>query len=103
MQLTAQEQGFTSMRATYVSKLFFRCELFSVPTFDIITVFRNASGVLRNASSAGEYARRRLRCIPGLTEALLHAVRVAINQNAIGTKIVENCVCILRNLSYRSV
>ncbi|XP_026317090.1 catenin delta-2 isoform X2 [Hyposmocoma kahamanoa] len=65
------------------------------------TVFRNASGVLRNASSAGEYARRRLRCIPGLTEALLHAVRVAINQNAIGTKIVENCVCILRNLSYR--
>ncbi|GBP61778.1 Catenin delta-2 [Eumeta japonica] len=65
------------------------------------TVFRNASGVLRNASSAGEYARRRLRCLPGLTEALLHAVRAAIAANAIGTKIVENCVCVLRNLSYR--
>ncbi|XP_048486693.1 catenin delta-2 isoform X2 [Plutella xylostella] len=65
------------------------------------TVFRNSSGVLRNASSAGEYARRRLRCLPGLTEALLHAVRAAIQANAIGTKIVENCVCVLRNLSYR--
>lgn len=65
------------------------------------TVFRNASGVLRNASSAGEYARRRLRCLSGLTEALLHAVRAAIQANAIGTKIVENCVCVLRNLSYR--
>ncbi|KAI8425702.1 hypothetical protein MSG28_011505 [Choristoneura fumiferana] len=56
------------------------------------TVFRNASGVLRNASSAGEYARRRLRCLPGLAEALLHAVRAAIQCNAIGTKIVENCM-----------
>uniref|UniRef100_A0A2A4JC50 Catenin delta-2 n=1 Tax=Heliothis virescens TaxID=7102 RepID=A0A2A4JC50_HELVI len=65
------------------------------------TVFRNASGVLRNASSAGEYARRRLRCLAGLTEALLHAVRAALQANAIGTKIVENCVCVLRNLSYR--
>ncbi|KAL4712497.1 hypothetical protein ACJJTC_007513 [Scirpophaga incertulas] len=65
------------------------------------TVFRNASGVLRNASSAGEYARRRLRCLNGLPEALLHTVRTAVRVNAIGTKIVENCVCVLRNLSYR--
>ncbi|KAL0810095.1 hypothetical protein ABMA28_010903 [Loxostege sticticalis] len=65
------------------------------------TVFRNASGVLRNASSAGEYARRRLRCLAGLPEALLHTVRAAVRANAIGTKIVENCVCVLRNLSYR--
>ncbi|XP_045779948.1 catenin delta-2 isoform X2 [Maniola jurtina] len=65
------------------------------------TVFRNASGVLRNASSAGEYARRRLRSLAGLAEALLHAVRAALSANAIGTKIVENCVCVLRNLSYR--
>ncbi|KAF9808107.1 hypothetical protein SFRURICE_017279, partial [Spodoptera frugiperda] len=64
-------------------------------------VFRNASGVLRNASSAGEYARRRLRGLAGLAEALLHAVRAALQANAIGTKIVENCVCVLRNLSYR--
>ncbi|CAH1643899.1 unnamed protein product [Spodoptera littoralis] len=56
------------------------------------TVFRNASGVLRNASSAGEYARRRLRGLAGLAEALLHAVRAALQANAIGTKIVENCM-----------
>ncbi|XP_045518910.1 catenin delta-2 isoform X1 [Pieris brassicae] len=65
------------------------------------TIFRNASGTLRNASSAGEYARRRLRSLPGLAEALLHTVRTALNVNAIGTKVVENCVCVLRNLSYR--
>ncbi|XP_041983365.1 catenin delta-2 isoform X2 [Aricia agestis] len=65
------------------------------------TVFRNASGVLRNASSAGEYARRRLRSLAGLAESLLHLVRAALAANSIGTKIVENCVCVLRNLSYR--
>ncbi|XP_037295167.1 catenin delta-2-like [Manduca sexta] len=64
-------------------------------------VFRNASGVLRNASSAGEYARRRLRCLAGLAEVMLYVVRVGIRTNAIGTKMLENCVCVLRNLSYR--
>ncbi|KOB66440.1 Catenin delta-2 [Operophtera brumata] len=35
-----------------------------------------------------------------VNKALLHAVRAALSANAIGTKIVENCVCVLRNLSY---
>ncbi|KAJ8687200.1 hypothetical protein QAD02_022994 [Eretmocerus hayati] len=65
------------------------------------TVFRNASGVLRNVSSAGEYARKKLRECEGLVDALLYVVRSAIEKNNIGNKIVENCVCILRNLSYR--
>ncbi|XP_031335489.1 catenin delta-2 isoform X2 [Photinus pyralis] len=65
------------------------------------TVFRNASGVLRNVSSAGEYARKRLRDCDGLVDALLFVVRCAIEKSNIGNKIVENCVCILRNLSYR--
>lgn len=65
------------------------------------TVFRNASGVLRNVSSAGEYARKRLRDCDGLVDALLFVVRSAIDKSNIGNKIVENCVCILRNLSYR--
>ncbi|KYB29681.1 Catenin delta-2-like Protein [Tribolium castaneum] len=65
------------------------------------TVFRNASGVLRNVSSAGEYARKRLRECEGLVDALLFVVRCAIDKSNIGNKIVENCVCILRNLSYR--
>lgn len=65
------------------------------------TVFRNASGVLRNVSSAGEYARKKLRECEGLVDALLFVVRCAIEKSNIGNKIVENCVCILRNLSYR--
>lgn len=65
------------------------------------TVFRNASGVLRNVSSAGEYARKKLRECEGLIDALLYVVRCAIEKSNIGNKIVENCVCILRNLSYR--
>lgn len=65
------------------------------------TVFRNASGVLRNVSSAGEYARKKLRECDGLVDALLYVVRSAIEKSNIGNKIVENCVCILRNLSYR--
>lgn len=52
-------------------------------------------------SSAGAAARVRLRSLPGLAEALLHAVRAALAQASIGSKIVENCVCTLRNLSYR--
>lgn len=65
------------------------------------TVFRNASGVLRNVSSAGEYARKKLRECEGLVDALLSVVRCAIEKSNIGSKSVENCVCILRNLSYR--
>lgn len=65
------------------------------------TVFRNASGVLRNVSSAGEHARECLRNCEHLVESLLYVVRSSIEKNNIGNKTVENCVCILRNLSYR--
>nr|CAD7590071.1 unnamed protein product [Timema genevievae] len=65
------------------------------------TIFRNASGVLRNVSSAGEYARKKLRECEGLVDSLLYVVRSAIEKSNIGNKSVENCVCVLRNLSYR--
>lgn len=55
----------------------------------------------RNVSSAGEYARKKLRETEGLVEALLHVVRSALSRADIDDKSVENCVCILRNLSYR--
>ncbi|KAH8036321.1 hypothetical protein HPB51_024887 [Rhipicephalus microplus] len=61
-------------------------------------VFRNANGVL---SSAGEYARRKLRECEGLCDALLHLMRTAVRKNDMDNKSVENCVCTLRNLSYR--
>uniref|UniRef100_A0A8D8S5A1 Catenin delta-2 n=1 Tax=Cacopsylla melanoneura TaxID=428564 RepID=A0A8D8S5A1_9HEMI len=65
------------------------------------TIFRNTSGVLRNASSAGEYARKKLRECEGLIDSLLYVVKSAIEKSNIGNKSVENCVCILRNLSFR--
>lgn len=65
------------------------------------TVFRNASGVLRNVSSAGEYARKKLRICEGLVESMVYLVRAAIGKNDMDNKSVENCVCVLRNLSYR--
>uniref|UniRef100_A0A8C0J9N4 Catenin delta 2 n=1 Tax=Chelonoidis abingdonii TaxID=106734 RepID=A0A8C0J9N4_CHEAB len=64
-------------------------------------VLRNATGCLRNVSSAGEEARRRMRECDGLTDALLYVTQSALGSSEIDSKTVENCVCILRNLSYR--
>ncbi|CAJ1071488.1 catenin delta-2b isoform X7 [Xyrichtys novacula] len=64
-------------------------------------VLRNATGCLRNVSSAGEEARRRMRECEGLTDALLYVIQTALGSSEIDSKTVENGVCILRNLSYR--
>ncbi|KAJ8413460.1 hypothetical protein AAFF_G00094560 [Aldrovandia affinis] len=64
-------------------------------------VLRNATGCLRNVSSAGEEARRRMRECEGLTDALLYVIQTALGSGEIDSKTIENCVCILRNLSYR--
>ncbi|XP_049721142.1 splicing regulator ARVCF isoform X6 [Elephas maximus indicus] len=49
------------------------------------TVFKNTSGCLRNVSSDGAEARRRLRECEGLVDALLHAL-----QSAVGRKDTDN-------------
>ncbi|XP_037609786.1 armadillo repeat protein deleted in velo-cardio-facial syndrome homolog isoform X1 [Sebastes umbrosus] len=64
------------------------------------TVFKNTSGCLRNVSSDGAEARQRLRECEGLVDALLHALHSAVLNKDTDNKSVENCVCILRNLSY---
>ncbi|XP_073484860.1 splicing regulator ARVCF isoform X2 [Aquarana catesbeiana] len=64
------------------------------------TVFKNTSGCLRNVSSDGAEARRRLRECDGLVDALLHALQSAVSKKDTDNKSVENCVCIMRNLSY---
>ncbi|XP_026076374.1 armadillo repeat protein deleted in velo-cardio-facial syndrome-like [Carassius auratus] len=64
------------------------------------TVFKNTSGCLRNVSSDGAEARQRLRECDCLVDALLHALYSAVAKRDINNKSVENCVCILRNLSY---
>ncbi|XP_069476129.1 splicing regulator ARVCF isoform X5 [Ambystoma mexicanum] len=64
------------------------------------TVFKNTSGCLRNVSSDGAEARRRLRECDGLVDALLHTLQSAVSKKDTDNKSVENCVCIMRNLSY---
>ncbi|CAL1535445.1 unnamed protein product [Lymnaea stagnalis] len=67
-------------------------------------VCRNTTGILRNVSSAGFSARKRLRECEGLVNALIAILKMAADNatsNDIDNKIVENTVCTLRNLSYR--
>ncbi|XP_070565757.1 catenin delta-2-like isoform X8 [Ptychodera flava] len=65
------------------------------------TVFRNTTGCLRNVSSAGPEARTKMRECEGLVDSLMFVIRSAIGKNDMDNKAVENCMCILRNLSYR--
>ncbi|XP_076450470.1 uncharacterized protein LOC143286689 isoform X3 [Babylonia areolata] len=64
------------------------------------TVFRNTTGILRNISSAGYEARKKLRECRGLVDALTNTLKIA-HDEIINCKPVENVVCTLRNLSYR--
>uniref|UniRef100_A0AAQ4NQ73 Plakophilin 4 n=1 Tax=Gasterosteus aculeatus aculeatus TaxID=481459 RepID=A0AAQ4NQ73_GASAC len=64
-------------------------------------VLRNTSGCLRNLSSAGEEARKQMRVCDGLVDSLLYVIKACVNASDFDSKIVENCVCTLRNLSYR--
>lgn len=91
------------------------------------TVLTNATGVLRNCSSNLQFsncyeARKKLRECEGLIEALLRIVDQAVEpylndgkqqkqqqivnldlvvKDNMNSKCVENCMCILRNLSFR--
>ncbi|XP_028428034.1 plakophilin-4 isoform X3 [Perca flavescens] len=69
--------------------------------FQSSLLLRNTTGCLRNLSSAGEEARSQLRCCEGLVDSLLHVLKACVNTSDYDSKIVENSVCTLRNLSYR--
>nr|XP_057907787.1 plakophilin-4-like isoform X4 [Doryrhamphus excisus] len=69
--------------------------------FQSSMLLRNTTGCLRNLSSAGEEARSQLRCCEGLVDSLLHILKACVNTSDYDSKIVENSVCALRNLSYR--
>ncbi|TSL54355.1 Plakophilin-4 [Bagarius yarrelli] len=64
-------------------------------------VLRNTTGCLRNLSSAGEEARKQMRCCEGLVDSLLYVIKACVSTADFDSKIVENCICTLRNLSYR--
>ncbi|CAJ1054912.1 plakophilin-2 [Xyrichtys novacula] len=64
-------------------------------------VFHNATGCLRNLSSAGPEGRRAMRDCENLIDSLVYYVRGAIADYKTDDKSTENCVCILHNLSYQ--
>jgi len=65
-------------------------------------IFKNATGILRNCSSADYDGRRKMRDCDGFIPSLLHAVNSSLQSlNEIDNKSIENCMCILRNLSYK--
>uniref|UniRef100_A0A8C9EYW8 Plakophilin 4 n=2 Tax=Pavo cristatus TaxID=9049 RepID=A0A8C9EYW8_PAVCR len=69
--------------------------------FQTSLVLRNTTGCLRNLSSAGEEARKQMRCCEGLVDSLLYVIHTCVSTSDYDSKTVENCVCTLRNLSYR--
>ncbi|XP_034019407.1 LOW QUALITY PROTEIN: plakophilin-2 [Thalassophryne amazonica] len=64
-------------------------------------VFHNATGCLRNLSSAGPDGRRAMRDCENLIDSLVYYVRGTIADYKADDKSAENCVCILHNLSYQ--
>ncbi|XP_053496932.1 plakophilin-2 isoform X4 [Ictalurus furcatus] len=64
-------------------------------------VFLNATGCLRNVSSAGPNARKSLRDCDGLIDCLVYYVRGTIADYKPDDQALENCVCILHNLTYQ--
>uniref|UniRef100_A0A3Q3QUR3 Catenin delta 1 n=1 Tax=Monopterus albus TaxID=43700 RepID=A0A3Q3QUR3_MONAL len=65
------------------------------------TALTNTAGCLRNVSSERSEARRKLRECSGLVDSLMYIVQSQINRKDVDNKLVENCVCLLRNLSYQ--
>ncbi|MGH0188928.1 UNVERIFIED_CONTAM: hypothetical protein FKN15_032448, partial [Acipenser sinensis] len=57
------------------------------------TVFKNTSGCLRNVSSDGVEARRRLRECGGLVDALLHVLQSAVGKKDMDNKVPELGTC----------
>ncbi|TWW59736.1 Catenin delta-1 [Takifugu flavidus] len=54
----------------------------------------------RNVSSERSEARRKLRECTGLVDSLMYIVQSQIDCKDVDNKLIENCVCLLRNLSY---
>uniref|UniRef100_A0A8C2RMJ9 Plakophilin-1 n=1 Tax=Capra hircus TaxID=9925 RepID=A0A8C2RMJ9_CAPHI len=63
-------------------------------------VFFNATGCLRNLSSA-DAGRQTMRSYTGLIDSLMAYVQNCVAANRCDDKSVENCMCVLHNLSYR--
>ncbi|XP_070298387.1 plakophilin-2-like, partial [Salvelinus sp. IW2-2015] len=68
---------------------------------DPIDNLYNATGCLRNISSAGPEGRKAMRQCENLIDSLVYYIRGTIADYKPDDKSTENCVCILHNLSYQ--
>ncbi|XP_058498432.1 plakophilin-1 isoform X1 [Solea solea] len=64
-------------------------------------VFYSATGCLRNLSCGQQRERQAMRDCPGLIDSLMTYVQSCVAEENPDDKSVENCVCILHNLSYQ--
>ncbi|KAI3352769.1 hypothetical protein L3Q82_019353, partial [Scortum barcoo] len=65
------------------------------------TALTNTAGCLRNVSSERSEARRKLRECTGLVDSLMYIVQSQIDCKDVDNKLIENSMCLLRNLSYQ--
>ncbi|XP_017270243.1 plakophilin-2 [Kryptolebias marmoratus] len=63
--------------------------------------FYNATGCLRNLSSAGPDVRKALRVCENLIDSLVYYIRGTVANRNTDDKSTENCVCILHNLTFQ--
>ncbi|KAI4876513.1 hypothetical protein NFI96_010522 [Prochilodus magdalenae] len=63
--------------------------------------FYNATGCLRNLSSGKLASRQTMRGCKGLVDSLVTYVQNCVDTDNHNDKSVENCVCILHNLTYQ--
>nr|CAB3234375.1 catenin delta-1 [Phallusia mammillata] len=68
---------------------------------EMVDVFTNAVGVIRNLSSTDSAeSRRRLRECPELVYSLISVLQSNIDNGMAENKDTENCICVLRNLTF---
>ncbi|XP_071332427.1 plakophilin-1 [Trachinotus anak] len=64
-------------------------------------VFYNATGCLRNLSCSKERERNAMRDCSGLIDSLMSYIQSCVAEENPDDKSVENCACILHNLTYK--
>ncbi|CAI5647618.1 plakophilin-1 isoform X1 [Oreochromis aureus] len=65
------------------------------------SVFNCATGCLRNLSSGKDGQRQTMRSCPGLIDSLMSYMKSCVAEENPDDSSLENCACILHNLSYK--
>ncbi|XP_052010093.1 plakophilin-3-like [Xyrauchen texanus] len=64
-------------------------------------IFYNTTGCLRNLSSVNERTRQQMRDTQGLVDSLVGYIQNSLQDEKREEKGVENCACVLRNMSFQ--